>query len=328
MACLAALSTIVLWLEAAGEMIAMHHFFVAGAVAVLAVGGLLVRAIAVPGATAAEPAHWPREDDAARVQVVYLALLVLAYVAGSLLLQREIALYRGLERMHWLYFGFFPFLMATFYAWRALTEIGVRCAPRRWLPAIRSSAAALPAAFVLVHAADQAGAMLGDGPSMLSRMGVGRSALDSYARDPIRSIRTTTTEAIFAMDGEKGAAAPLARPAWLRDGDVTLSIAPTYWHYRMRPHLYAIMKQAGYYREIYSESFALEQLGEAFLPSFYAYNDAMDGRVSALLLSWLRRRGVTVIVDGDAAFIAALQEQWPHEIEKIDTDTYRIADPG
>jgi hypothetical protein len=170
--------------------------------------------------------------------------------------------------------------------------------------------------------------MVAEGRPLLSRIGVGRSAVESCAREPVLSIRTTTATAIFAMDGGRGAAAPLAKPAWLRDDDVTLNVAPSYWHYRMRPHLYAIMKQAAYYREIYSESFALEHLGESFLTSFRAYNDAMDGRASGLLVAWLRKRSVTVIVHGDAGFVGALRERWPQRIDKIDRDTYRIAQPG
>jgi hypothetical protein len=53
----------------------------------------------------------------------------------------------------------------------------------------------------------------------------------------------------------------------------------------------------------------------------------MDGRASGLLVTWLRQRGVTVIVDSDAGFIEALQQAWPNKIEKLDRDTYRIAEP-
>jgi hypothetical protein len=122
----------------------------------------------------------------------------------------------------------------------------------------------------------------------------------------------------------------------MREGDVVIHLSNNFIDkYRIGRHKYEILRHAGYYRELYSEAFALQEIGkERFLPGFFAYNDAIDSRVTPRLVDWLQDRGVTVIMTRSAKFIRELQTRWPKPIARVGSDgfdgmrVYRLRDPA
>jgi hypothetical protein len=133
---------------------------------------------------------------------------------------------------------------------------------------------------------------------------------------------------VYSLDAEKGAGAPLVMPSWLHEDDRVLHL-PGFGRGTSALTLcrYQMMKRSVYHRELYSEAFALQHLGEEFVPSFLAYNDAVDGEVTPRLLAWLEQRGVTIISTLDARFVQRLDEQTPSRIVRLAAGTYRIAQP-
>jgi hypothetical protein len=96
------------------------------------------------------------------------------------------------------------------------------------------------------------------------------------------------------------------------------------------------MQRLAYFREPRAEAHAWSMLGDAFLEDFYAYNDFHDRKVTARLIEWLERRGVSMLVlphgpegrrEADDDFIRRLAEAWLRPVVQVSEIGYRIAAP-
>ncbi len=296
----------------------------------LAIAGLGLLLAASLWAAEATPQHQATDEELAlRVQGAYAGVLVLLYVGAAVALAFAPWLWRGLNRLHWFYFGFFPFVFVAVYVWlisRALLERAIgRVGSLRVRRGLTGLVSAVPLLLLALHVADQSWAFSRQTPTILGRTGLAASTVDGFAwgthylnrhwvvRNQARWIRS--------LDGERGARALLALPHWMRHDDVILHMSDRLVDkYRVGRYKYQVLKHSAYYRELYSEAFALQQRRSGFLPSFHAYNDAIDGRVTPRLLQWLKDRGVTVILTRKQGFIRKLQEQWPTPIQRFTLD--------
>jgi hypothetical protein len=308
-----------------------------------AAAGLLLLPIAAWAGEASRPgeASWEGSVDdaevrALRVQCGFVGLLPLLYAGTALALRMDPALYRGLERLHWAYLGFFTLVFLARHAGRGV-GLGVgaladRLAPTRSAATLRGGLALTPLALVSLHVADQASAMWRREPTLQSRLGLARSMVDDLNTPNSRRDRTFIPQSIRSEEGEQGARAALVRPPWLRDGDAIVHLHARPFYYQLIPYKLALAKHSVYYRELYSEAFAYQHLGDEFLRRFRAYNDAVDGRISPRLLDWLREQRVTVIATRTPRFLARLAPHWEHPIELIETRMgtflYRIGEPA
>lgn len=268
--------------------------------------GALAALLVAASAWRAAPAGDAHEVVALRVQAGYLALLAGLSVGAVPLLAVALHLYGAVNRLHWVYLGFFSLVFVA--------ERLCRLAPgrlRAWLPGL----------LLALLVADQVAT---PGPALLSRAGLATSVLDEPS-----AIGRARVEAVLARDEGRGARAVLEAPAWLLPGDRVL---PWYRNLRELPAQHALMAHAVYYREIFAEAQAFERRGDAFLADFAAYNDYHDLRPTPRLLAWLERRGVTLLAlpaprPAAARFVAALARRWPHPVRRVAANVWRIADP-
>ena len=189
----------------------------------------------------------PLENRALRLQASYIGVLAAMFLVGSLALWVSVAWIRGLERLSWLYFGFFSFAFVATYLWEG-TRRGLAWVLRRGgaLPGpwTRRLAAVGPAVLVALHAADQVTTLWSGNETYLGRAGLSESVADlDFFPMPNFARR------VIEIDDELGARDPLKRPAWLRDRDVVLLGQ----HYLPFKYKHATMKQAAHYRELYSQ---------------------------------------------------------------------------
>lgn len=268
-----------------------------------------------------------QEARALRLQAVFIGLLVLMYVGSVLVLYIDRSLYRGLERLHWGYFGFFSLVFVASRVWSVVCQL-----VRRWLPhapRLALAVALVPQVALVGHVADQSLALANRRPTIMAGLGLGFGVADAETTKGTRLGRHYSSAVAFSLNAERGAEGPLVMPSWLHDDDRVLHL-PGFGlgMSALAEGRYQMMKRSVYHRELYSEAFALQHFGAEFIPSFLAYNDAADGQVTPRLLAWLKQREVTIISTINARFVERLGERMHRQIVKLAPHTYRITQPA
>ena len=161
-------------------------------------------------------------------------------------------------------------------------------------------------------------------PTLSGRTGFIRSILDHKTEDPYFFFGNIRKR-------ERPIAIPdlswLGPPPWLsgyQPNDRILDLVGYLGIYR------SVLPQSVFYRELYSEAFAYQHLGEAFLASWRAYNDLnQHGVLSDRALKFLIDSGVTVIVLNPAKpqVEQDLVRRWPWGVQKPNLAMLRLNRP-
>ena len=212
------------------------------------------------------------EAAALRVQLAYVCSLAAIFLLSPVFLNLWPHLWRGYERLHWMFLGVFAFVFVFYKLVQKLRyAIGV------W------SIAVVYFLFFLILA-DQTQAFLWERSTYASRFFLFRSVADdkTYLK---------THANLYTLSLKPG---PFASPAWLRDDD------------RIVPFILTpptdISKNVIYWPELYGEAWAYEKLGKAFLSDYDGfhenYESYLKGYLSKEAKEWLMRQKVSILFLG------------------------------
>jgi hypothetical protein len=261
-----------------------------------------------------------------RMQAAYLAVLASIWLCSPIVLGLAPHLYRGYERLHWFYFGFFSIVYVL-----AHLQCGTVALARRWLlaadvrqPESRGGQAAracllaaagslLPLLFWL-HIIDQTIAIRQGRDACVSRIPHAHSFFEIYSPDGVKSLTADAERRL------RDVGAVSARPAYLRDEDRVLpftGVPSRSWFW--------LERQAIWWREPYGEAFAYAVYGDDFLRQYEAFYDGADRRLSPRLLQWIVDRDVSVVVfvDGEE-FVLAIGHALGVQVTELEPHVWRL----
>ena len=241
------------------------------------------------------------EAAALRVQLAYVCSLVTIFFLSPVFLNLWPHLWRGYERLHWMFLGVFAFIFVFYRLIQTLRHaIGV------WATAV------VYFLFFLI-VTDQIQAFLWEQSTYASRFFFLRSVAD----DKTYLKKYSNLDAISLTPG------PFASPAWMRDDDRIASFILT-------PPI-GISKNVIYWPELYGEAWAYEKFGEAFLSDYDGfhenYESYLKGYLSKEAKEWLVRQKVSILYQGEnknsEKYFSALVEAGCL-LEKISPTIWRI----
>jgi hypothetical protein len=259
----------------------------------------------------AERSHEKAELLALRIQGASMVVLVGIFVLSSAVLWRHMELWRGIERLHWFYLGLLPVGWLAWYLMDAARSAirSSSCYLRRYGfdPQIKYLALVPHAALALI-CIDQLCAAFFETRSIASRIGLAAP----FTEDPWFPKRQPKERYFLFVD--EGA------PKWLQADDRILA-----FNRPMRQD-HKLLRNSVWYRELYSEAYAYQKLGEPFLNDWRAYNDLAAGIVDDRALQFIRDRGVTVVVFSERNRSAAdkIRAVWPNGCEEISPNVLRL----
>jgi hypothetical protein len=257
-----------------------------------------------------------REEQGMRLQTSAMATLVVVFALTSVVLYRQPELWRGVDRLHWFYFGGFS---VAFVFGRLFTAVRLGVATLfgrlghglegAWL----RRAVIVPHLLVAAIVGDQTAAAFSGEPSIAQRSGL----LRPYVDHPWFKARRSQLRPWIDLRS------PEDLPAWLRDEDRVLCFDYLY------EYIAPVRSRLAYYRELYSEAYAYQQLGEPFLQTFHAYNDLLEGEVTHRALSLLRRQEVSLIVLGrwNQNLENELRGRWSGPVTQVAPNILRLGRP-
>jgi len=240
------------------------------------------------------------EVAALRVQLAYVCSLAAIFLLSPVFLNLWPHLWRGYERLHWMYLGVFAFVFVFYKLVQKLRyAIGV------W------AIAAVYFLFFLILA-DQTQAFLWERSTYASRFFLFRSVADdkTYLK---------TYPNLPALSLKPG---PFPSPAWLRDDD---RIAPF-----LTPPV-TISKNVIYWPELYGEAWAFEKFGNAFLDDYDGFHENYESYLKGYLRKeakeWLMRQKISILYLGknenSEKYFSALVDAGCL-LEKISSTIWRI----
>ncbi len=270
------------------------------------------------------PAHPKASGEAIafRTQIGYLAVLAALYVGGQLLVNLRPGLYRGIERLHWFYFGFFAYAFVFYHLIRALdTQVAARLG-NGWAG---RAVMALPSLLVIAHLSGEIYTLRH--PLQQRSRGL---LFSSYATEYGDGARMAGwTQRRTQQAGKKRQL--WVQPEWLRPDDKVFRssfrdhIHRGYalgWVFAATGH--ALTPQLIYIPSLYHEAFAYQTYGEPFLEEFDAFHDGADERVTPRLVQWLERKRVTVLMSPNQKFVRSLADAMDRNATAIGQHTYRL----
>lgn len=255
------------------------------------------------------------ESRSLKVQLAYGLILVFVFVLSPFFLQAAPYLWRGYERLHWMYFGLFPFIYLPIHLLNGtvfvLSIILQKTSARSWA---RTCVYALALVVLIVHLVDQSWALYRRRPSMSGRIPGCGSYVDDFPQKLDGIYALTQLGPWRNWQREK--------PYWLESNDIVLlhDRRPEW----LRKDCFWLQNQGAYWREVFVEGYVYARKGEPFLKELDAVYDGFDGEVSARFLDWLRWRGVTVLVSFSPEFVQRVATAGGYECLPIEAEVWRI----
>jgi hypothetical protein len=257
------------------------------------------------------PTRRSREELASlRVQLAYFAGFAAIYWASPWFLGSYPHLYRGYERLHWYFLGFFAFAQTLVHGQAVLMQA---VAGARWPMVSLLAHHALPGLFVL-FLADQSWALWTDSLSWLSRVPYVHTAFDIPSSEGWAGLRS----AAEARVSETGVVPP--PPDYLRPED---RIAPLVGGFGR--DAYWLQRQSVWWRELYAEAHVLQQRGAEFLGEWNTYYDGVDGRMTPHFIAWMQSQRVNIVLAADQdKFVARLADALDLSARRINREMWRL----
>ncbi len=258
-----------------------------------------------------------------RLQFFNQAGLVLLHAAVSVALYFKPEMFRGLERLHWFYFGYFSIVWIGCYllflmqsalrlcvAWSRKTTSYVVL-----LGASVASAAMIVFGFLVSVEAVQIKPLYANGPISFT----------PYVNRGEYFMRITGSKNIIHKAYERRDVRPrLQMPPWMLADDRFLYLDSTKVDY----FDFYLLKTSAWYSAAYTDAYALQKLGPSFMEQLTSYWDVKDGKISCATMQFLLKQRVSILITDQQEYVASLKRQDLFNIESIEPDVYRLAAPN
>lgn len=249
-----------------------------------------------------------------RLQWLNQMALILVYALVNAALWWKPELFRGLERVHWFYFGYYSM------AW--LGYCLVSYLRRHTTKTIMTPARVTMYVYVIFLSYAGYGFWVSTAwpPQVVpdeSRHFSVRSYLNSKSWP---SIKFRSRNRIDTAFGNPSNFDESRLPQWMDKNDRFLYLGSPV----VGPFDYWVFKHNVHHGELYSEGYALKRLGDGFLQRVEGYHDLKQGIISCAGLRLLTGQSVSVIITNRKRVIRELNENKLAKTRQVAPDTYRI----
>ncbi len=110
------------------------------------------------------------------------------------------------------------------------------------------------------------------------------------------------------------------RPEWLRENDRFLDLKES-----VLGHFdFYMYRKNTWYRQLYSEAFALNKIGESFFDELKGYYDLFDGKHSCSAIRFLKNNKVTIVITENKEYFQELERRGHLDLTPIKPFVFRI----